>query len=488
MYTNQYLITTKCNKITSKELSSVEFADMLIYAHPKLNVTIVNNPVIKIALIGYIINPFKPSDTNIDIIANLACACTTKDELFKQIELYSGRFVLLYKTDESFIITGDACHFRQIYYSSPGNDLVITSSPRLYLDSFKYELQITQEKLKISSNPNYLVHESHWYGDESIDDRLYKLLPNFYLDISRKEMFRRPFFCHEFSDVREVIDYASLILRNTFKTLSNRYSLMQPLTAGWDSRILLAASREYKSNIRYYIFDNFTGSGPDGWVPGNLKNKLKIDFRVIQPAELREDFLSKFKKEHVITRVLPKTAHIQHHFDCNYPEDVVNINGNCTEILRCYYGYTSKKISFDMLLAFAASSNRSQIDYFREQLLKWYPGASRYSEENCIALLDLFYWEQKLGNWGAMWPFEQDIAVEEISPFNNRSLISSILGVSADKRRSPDYSFFRDLIKNLWEEVLSEPINPGENYIKQIINGNSRLKYMGIKIKSIFLY
>src|SRR5690606_21916990 len=96
---------------------------------------------------------------------------------------------------------------------------------------------------------------------------------------------------------------------------------------------------------------------PDAWVPENLSKKLNIKINIVNPGELREDFVSKFNNEYLHPRILPKTTHIQYHYDCNY-KNVINVNGNCTEIVRCNYGYTSKKISFDMLLAFAGYGNK----------------------------------------------------------------------------------------------------------------------------------
>src|SRR5690606_24274576 len=111
------------------------------------------------------------------------------------------------------------------------------------------------------------------------------------------------------------------------------------------------------------------------------------------------------------------TAHIQSHFDANYGSDVVNVNGNCGEIARFVYGRSNKNVSFEMLLAFSKYGDK--IPYFNDQLRKWYAEAVPFAEEYGISILDLFYWEQRIGNWHALWQFEQDIAVKEVSPFNN---------------------------------------------------------------------
>lgn len=482
MYNNQYIIVSKDTKSKYVQLNSVEFDELLIYTCPNLNVSSARNATTQIVLIGYLIDPLNPNEKNDEIIKNLTKNSPTVDEFLKGIQVFSGRYVLLYKTDSTFIVVGDACNLRQIYYGFPANNIVITSSPKLFLDFFGYELLMSKEKEAFLDLSLFQKKQCAWYGDESIDDRLNKILPNHYLDIHRKQKVRMPFFPLNFSSEEQIMEYACLILRNTFSSLAERYQLIQPLTAGWDSRILLAASRNVKEQIQYYVFDNTSAISADVWVSNNLSEKLNLDFKIIKPNELRDDFLLKYKKEHIMPRVLPKTRNIQYHYDCNNNRNVINVNGNCAEIARCYYGYSSIKINLDMLLTFSGYHNK--IPYFTMQLEKWHLNSKQYAQEYGIPLLDLFYWEQRIGNWGAVFPFEQDIAIEEVSPFNNRSLLICLMLVSPKRRKSPHYSFFEKLIRNLWGDVLSEPINPGENYIKKVKNGNSLVSYLISKIRS----
>ena len=52
---------------------------------------------------------------------------------------------------------------------------------------------------------------------------------------------------------------------------------------------------------------------------------------------------------------------------------------------------------------------------------------------------DFLYWEQRLGNWGAMYPAEQDIAVDEVSPFNNRLILTTMLSAETHRRTASAY-------------------------------------------------
>jgi len=325
--------------------------------------------------------------------------------------------------------------------------------------------------------PAYQEQENAWYGDEAIDDRLRKLLPNHYLEISQRSVKRVPVkpLCGSVSD-EEAISNTVVILKGTYSALIRRYQLMQPITAGWDSRVLLSASRQFKGKIRFYVFSFSSMKSADVWVPRRLSERLGLDFSVIEPAPLHERFLSDYRAEHVTPRILPKTAQIQYHYDRRYDRNVINVNGNAAEIARCFYGYTTRKVTIDMLLTFSGYGRQS--DYVREQLEKWYPQACQYAAESGIPLLDLFYWEQRMGNWGAMFPSEQDIAVEEISPFNNHALLRGLLCVSPKRRRAPGFSFFRKLVEHLWAETLTEKVNPDSGYVTEVIKGNAMVRYL----------
>jgi hypothetical protein len=90
----------------------------------------------------------------------------------------------------------------------------------------------------------------------------------------------------------------------------------------------------------------------------------------------------------------------------------------------------------------------------------WLDEASPVARQNRVDILDLFYWEQRMGSWQAMSQLEWDIVQEEFTPFNCRELLSLMLGVDERYRKPPGYAFHRQIIRNLWPETLKEPINP----------------------------
>src|SRR5690606_39088342 len=124
MYKNPYIISSSQLPNQPLDFDLTFFDDLRIYSHPGLPVYTAQFADVKLALLGYIINPFAPEDGNLAIIKKLAAHCATTDDFFRETTKYSGRYVLLYKNDSSFVVTGDACHLRQIYYSIGEGDLL----------------------------------------------------------------------------------------------------------------------------------------------------------------------------------------------------------------------------------------------------------------------------------------------------------------------------------------------------------------------------
>lgn len=485
-FRNQYLIsdTTIISKVKGFESSKIFGFDVKVF--PPLEITVFNHKNSSVLLIGIALDPYNPLHSNVEIAERLAQNSSDLSAFFKQLMTLSGRFVILYKNKKDFIAVGDACHFRQIYYGFVDDNIVLTSSPKLFLEYFDLELKSNPLKTNFVNSAEFARSENSWFGDASPDDRLKKLLPNFYLDIHTGEALRIKYDGVRNSSDNEIIEYSYRLLRGTYQALLHRdYKLVQPLTAGWDSRVLFAASKEIKKSINYYVFTNREKSqkkDQDVRISSNLAKKLDINFQVIYLDELEEGFINRFKKNHIYHRILSKTKNIQFHFNQKGKDYTVNINGNGAEILRCFYGNYSGEATFKMLIYFSGFPNNK---FVVKELYSWYSSAKRYAKEIGFNILDLFYWEQRMGNWGALFPYEQDMAIEEISPFNNRSLLHMMYSAGYKNRRKPDHKIFNALITHLWSETLSEKINPDVPKIKSLVKRYTYSRYYALVINNI---
>ncbi len=482
-FRNQYIATIRNpNLALPRSFVSKSLGEITIHAHPSLKVITTSRNGLDVFLIGFIIDPFSPVTSDDAILNDIAVHCDTKDKLFRRIQGLSGRFVIIYKDKDSIIALGDAGGQRQIYYGQVDGRPVLTSSPKLFVEAVGGEPIISEIKREFMKLPELEREEYAWYSDEAIDDRLCKVLPNHYLDIKKMRVRRIPISVADLVSFSDLVDYTACILKGGIEGILNRFEVVQPLTGGWDSRTLLAASRNFKEFIQFYVFD--LGTQADVVIPSLLSDRLKLNFKVIKLEKPTNAFVDLFAAEYI----LPRKSKVQDNFYL-YQEygnrNVVRVSGVGSAITKSFYGFTNGTVSQAMLrrFTFYPAYNR----FVTNGVERWFQSAEEYCNEYGLRILDLFHWEEKEGNWGALCASEQDIAIEEFWPHANRNFLVSALRLDPRLRCSPRCFLYERLIKAMWPEVLSEPINPvgmGKK-IRKILKRNARLRYYNVILMDI---
>ena len=478
-FRNQFFISNQ-DLPADYGLSLTVLGNLNIYTHPILNISSAVSESSEILLLGYILNPLAPSLTSQAIIESIVVKAKTKDAFFHAIQTLSGRFVLLYKNNSDFLITGDAWNSRYIFYSFDNDRVILTSSQRMYVDLYGKIAQISEEKQELMRMSKFHELEWSWYGDEGFDDRLKRILPNHYLDLTSRRIYRIPIFRDSLIDSDDLIEYAATVIKGSISAMTRRYHVVQPLTAGLDSRMLLAASRDNLDSIDYFVFNHKDSvqNNHDVLVPDRLSYKLGFCLRTIRPARLRADFLQVYHNEHIAARVSYQTTEIQYHYDRHIDSKVVRISGLGGEVGRLRMGYTDRPIKADLLCYLSGYGKASA--FVTRMIAAWLAEATEYACEYSIPVLDLFYWEQYLFGKQVLYPFEQDIAIEEFWPFANRNMILSILRSDCKERVYHKCGLYMRIIDKMWPDVLSEPINPKsfKDSLKGILSSNLMLRYL----------
>lgn len=485
MYRNQYYITN-LELADPCELKKISFNNLNVYFHPSLNMSMAKKDSREIILLGYIINPFKPLETNDDIVKDLTDRCFSAELLLKELQSLSGRFVLLYKNESDFIALNDASALKQLYYGFIDKDIILTSSPRMFLDFYGGNLEISDTKQDFINLKEYELNDHAWFCDKCIDNRLMKILSNHFLDIVSKRVRRTPIYFDKLVNESDIIEYASTILTGNMAAITRRYQVIQPLTAGWDSRSLLAASKEYLKDIQFYVIDFSSDDNllPDVWIPQRLSKKFGLNLQVIKLKAPSNEFLTIFQREQVFPR-LTYAAETEYLYNNFSDSNTVRVNGIAGATPKVIYGYTTYlNIDANKLHHFTHYLGKSE--FVKDELRHWIHDAKKYSKEYGIPLLDLLHWEHKVANWGALCVFEQDIAIENFSPHANRNLLISMLRINPKKRAKPQCLLLRNIIESLWEETLSEPVNPVgliKNIRRNIIK-HAFIRYYGLRVRS----
>jgi hypothetical protein len=411
-------------------------------------------------LLGFILDPASPDSKDAEILQKLLSRLEVFSDFLEQIDQLGGRWILVVCDGSSTKLFHDACGSRQVFYSAGANlPLSCASQPELIADIMR--LQVDQEADDfITLQLARADLEAWWPGDSSPYKEIRHLLPNHYLDLDSFHP-RRYWPRNEIQSLplNESVKSVGRTLQGIMKAASLRFDLSLSLSAGYDSRCLLAASTEIVDQLSFNTveqihssFSNFV----DVTIAARLCAKLGLKFDLIgETLTIDRSFFEEYTQS-------SKYPHVYYYPEVQayhqlYKNQKVEMTGHASEIGRCYYGAS---FSVDLKSpgnTFASLTGMGWQPFAIRHFQHWY---NSLGDAKGISPLDLFYWENRVGNWLAMAHAELDIRSKDIlMPFNCRDLLATMLGVNEVYRCGPLYIFHKRLIASLWAELLSEPIN-----------------------------
>ena len=433
-----------------------------LQSHPDLEVRLVTDRDKRIVLIGSIFDPTKPEKGNAEILDDILFSINNLKSLFLWIKRYVGIYALLYKDEDETIIFHDALALREIYYSVKENQIICGSQPNLLI---KY----AEPEIGPRTDPDFVeYYEDHsnnsrwnpyckWIGDETYYDGIHHLLPNHYFDIKRYSVQRYwPNEPINKLDLEDAVSKACSFIQGSIRAVANRHSIMMAVTAGTDSRTLLAASRSIQDKIYFFINDQRQDPNhPDISIPKAIFENMGIPFHIHDvPKDVNDEFRQIFLSNTFFAseRILPAIYNV--YFKSH--SDKVNVLG-IGEIGRTRFGREPKKLDgYRIAYKMKYKKDRYAIKQGEKILLELLPVGHKFN----INVLTLLYWEHWLGNWGATGNSESDIAIEEIDPYDSHYLYEIFLAV--DNKHADYYkpAIFREMIRKMWPELMIWPINP----------------------------
>jgi hypothetical protein len=441
-----------------------------LYAHIDLNVTDLSKDSLRLILLGDIFDFESPRKNNIDILNDLAD--TDFNRVVEKSAKYSGRYVIIHIYKESISLFHDATATRKIYYCSLKNVYWCASQPFLLSKALGLKKTLNKSKLDFYSSPEFEKMANSNIGNTTIFDEISQLLPNHYLNITKSEIKRYwPNKKIEYLPLEEVSQMVAKMIKGFVESIGHRYSIMMPITAGKDSRALLAASRDICKDVFYYINkeSNLNENSIDISVPKRMLGKLGLDFHIVDPyIEIDKDFEKLYFENN--ESALPKYLPIIYNYYLNY-SDKINMPGVFVASAYEVYGSYDKKLKPNILARLNGVDKYTYaVDYYENWLLQ----AKELCSQNNLNIFVLFYWEERLANWGTQIQLLKDIAQEDFVPYNSRQLIQYCFSVPPIQNNKPNNTLSKSIIKNLWPETLNDPLNP--NFKQSLYSTLARLK------------
>jgi hypothetical protein len=430
--------------------------------HPTLDVNQVSFNGVTLTSLGYLLDPHHPRATDTDILESLSKGEGTFESIVARTASLGGRWVLIYDDGTNTFLLNDATGLRQVYYTYDENPGPVWCASQAKILAKLLNLQIDSEASEFiqcledyrKANPTSRIG-FWWPGMGSPYKEVKHLPPNHYLDLNSGSKHRFfPTNKLEPISLDGAIKELTPLIRGMLEATSNRFDdLTMLITAGLDSRVLLAACRPFAKDISYLTIDYQFGNKADVSVAGRVLSALNLphDITVANSAPSPE-FRDLYEKHSLLVNdsyvanaesLLPFLARKR-----------VAITGNNASIFTCYYRLPRLTASIKQLTPELLSRLTPEVlnhPYALQEFREWMDGLGNTYNYN---VLDLFCWEQDAGNWLADWSSAYDLVWKDfVVPFNSREILVNFLRVEEKDRKQPQKELNKKLVSHMWPDV-----------------------------------
>ena len=391
----------------------------------------------------------------------LACLQEGEETFLEALNTYSGRHAIIFGSAGNIRVVNDATAMRSVFYAKDGG--VVASHALLV------ERAISGRPVKSD-----LVFAYGYPGNRTPYPKTRILTPNTYYWLSAHVVRRfwplvPPLPRTADSVVSEVLEAASSALRN----MSRSASVKMALTAGLDSRVILAVALNSGIDFEAYTYGTNKATALDRAFARDLAAHMGIRHTLVAKREKPDCLQSNLNEANYSSHHSGAVPGLMHYFDL---PDTVALTGNLLEIGRSFY----KKYRDDRVSPPVDADSMTNLHYQsmtpRTKASISDYGLQRYTEASHEAFqgflsdtgydlvsglidpFDQFYWEHRMGVWHGPALLERDFYGVAFIPFNSRRIFTALLGVSQAER--DESSVFYRLIESVEPALLQLPVNP----------------------------
>lgn len=412
------------------------------------------------------------------------------------LDYLGGRYCLLIGNSSDYEVFQDASGARSFYYALD-NDIV-ASHANLIKDNIKTRPYSFGQK---TTYPRFSFHNSPF-------ENVKALLPNFKYTHSKKDITRFfPRSNNRYNHLKDNIKVNTVekLWKAQLKYYKNEYkNLLISITGGNDSRISLALSRQYKEELKYFTYcknpENINKSIKRETV--NEKDRIIVE-KILENIKLNHTFVyyddNELEINQKLNYTLSKNSIAKHGrfllnlYLLNFPEEnIMHLRGTCLEIVQSVY--VNPRIDCNNEQAVLKRYLQTAEKFYKLLPEKEFEQVGQDGirklgydlKQYDFEVLDLYYWEHRMGRWHPELLNETDTAFDTFLPFNLRSILEIGMSFSIEKRQSG--YLFKELINNSFPILNFYGVNNVKNIYEQhkaTINGETQTQKIVNDIRNI---
>jgi len=451
MFKNQYLLTNK--KIpTQKDTTKINIGEFNLYFGNDIESYTIKKNKKKIILLGYTFHCHNNLSEQ-ELIEHLSTL--NNEERLDEIDSWCGHFVLII-SDKEIKIYNDACASFKVFYGHQDDIKVLGSDPKIINKFFNFQEDISTQK-SIFYQSDFFKKNSTKIGHDTRFKNLYQLVSNHCLNFKENKSERIfPRVRREEITQKEAGDKLIPIFHHLIALIEKRHTIYASLTAGYDSRMLMAATKNISSKINYYTFKlpNDNKKKADYLLPRKITTDLGLKYSFVNIKEISENIKNKILASYDLPKLRPFEQY-RDIFAQNKKENILLV-GFVSEIAKNYLERVSVKSGKDIVRAVHLPDNQ----YLEKYYENWLNSNGKVISNLNYELLDFIHWEQDITNFAGQNTYYAHHYIRLFSIFNSREILKTMLAVPIEDRDGKNPIFFKYLINKMWPELMRYPFNP----------------------------
>lgn len=293
----------------------------------------------------------------------------------------------------------------------------------------------------------------------TVTPEIRRLLPNHYLDLkSWKPVRHYPINGLPPIDESNVELVAAHLVQNIEAVVDHMPRVYMPLTAGRDSRTLLACARQWLNKLHFVTFDyspwrNERSDKVDLVAAKSIARRLNLKHQIIPVRDVSKeaalDYLQRIGFAGGAGKSRDFHASCRDHLSMNAAW-ITGFNGG---VGKCFYGRAGDRDG-DSMTPLDLVRRMNLPEHFEGALRGWMRGLP---EMPLSTMLDLAYLEHRCGCWAGPHIYGAAPFSIVMTPFNHRMIYDTMLRLPLEYRRNK--LLFRDIVRRTMPGLEALPFN-----------------------------
>lgn len=403
------------------------------------------------------------SDTILNLISGEDSDIFSNSEFLDYLDYLNGRYCIVFIQDDNLYVTNDASGMRSVFYHDSLN--VIASHYNLLNDLTKEEEHPLIDVYRIQRER---YDEARFFspfglpGNITMYQHIYQLVCNHFYDLKSHKLIRFwPRHKDYNFDLDEAVSYISDTITKSLSILVDNYDVYQSLTMGNDSRMSLAAAKDYTDKITFFTYDSLRYPEADAQYNCRFSSEvarlLNLKYHFVDcTSDLTAQESELLKKNHYRQHKKGIISGFRKTFMNIDPYKAMHVRTNITELLRKSYYTISKNASPEELAEKMAHWSSYPPKYAEEfnavkQYYSEYIKETDFTNVQCFDYGDIFYLEYRMNQWHSAVVQNQDFIFDTFILFNTRKILE--YGMLIPKILKENNVFVDEIQKKLWPEL-----------------------------------